>query len=215
VLLRNTSDIRVAIVSQNRIFGESLAFALDDNTGISVDAVVCNPTDLGLDSGRVSVILIELEGLTTVIDSAVALMRRAIPRARIVVLSSRFNPFTLRRSIESGADGHVSKETGLGELRRAIHCVADGLSYVDPRAASDAARAAALPGGDELGIARLSPREREVLLLLVEGQANREIAATLHVAHKTVKNHVSNILSKLQTTSRTQAVIHALRRGIV
>jgi DNA-binding NarL/FixJ family response regulator len=89
------------------------------------------------------------------------------------------------------------------------------LSYVDPRAVSDAARAAALPGGDELGIARLSPREREVLLLLVEGQANREIAATLHVAHKTVKNHVSKILSKLQTTSRTQAVIHALRRGIV
>jgi DNA-binding NarL/FixJ family response regulator len=61
----------------------------------------------------------------------------------------------------------------------------------------------------------LSPREREVLLLLTEGHANREIAIRLNVAHKTVKNHVSNILSKLDTTSRTQAVIHAIRSGII
>jgi DNA-binding NarL/FixJ family response regulator len=54
-----------------------------------------------------------------------------------------------------------------------------------------------------------------VLRLLTQGCTNREIAARLNVAHKTVKNHVSNILAKMQTTSRTQAVIQALRRGIV
>jgi DNA-binding NarL/FixJ family response regulator len=128
------------------------------------------------------------------------------------VLSSRTSPETLHRSIESGADGHVSKEKGLAELRRAICCVADGISYVDPRPSG---KVSSVHETVEPVIARLSSRERDVLRLLAEGYANRDIAIALNVAHKTVKNHVSNILSKLQTTSRTQAVIHALRSGIV
>jgi DNA-binding NarL/FixJ family response regulator len=209
---RESIEIRIAIVSEQRVFGESLAYALEDDAGLSIDAVVRAPSDAGLRSARIAVVIVDLEGLQIVIEDAVPQLREHAPRAGIIVLSSRGNPETLHRSIESGADGHVSKEKGLSELRRAIYCVAEGISYVDPRSV-EPARAPAV--ATEPGIAQLSPREREVLHLLAEGYANRDIAVALNVAHKTVKNHVSNILSKLQTTSRTQAVIHALRRGIV
>jgi DNA-binding NarL/FixJ family response regulator len=206
------SEIRVAIVSDQRVFGESLALALDDDAGISIDAVVGRWDEPGLRSRRILVVIVDLEGLGTAIEFAVAQIRKQASRAGIIVLSSRSNAETLRSSIESGADGHVSKEKGLDELRRAIHCVASGIAYLDAKQAPKEAT--------DLAVARqakvhLSPREREVLQLLTEGHANREIAARLNVAHKTVKNHVSNILSKLDTSSRTQAAIQAIRAGII
>jgi two-component system NarL family response regulator len=211
---RESGEIRIAIVSEQRVFGESLAYALDDDTGFSIDAVVRAPTDAGLRSARIAVVIVDLEGLETVIENAVPQVREHAPHAGIIVLSSRGNPETLHRSIESGADGHVSKEKGLDELRRAIHCVAEGISFVDPRSGAAPVRTPA-PPPREPALAQLSPREHDVLHLLAEGYSNRDIAVALNVAHKTVKNHVSNILSKLQSTSRTQAVIQALRRGIV
>ncbi len=212
---RHSTDIRVAIVSEHRVFAESLAHALDSHPELSIDAVVRAPSDAGLRSGRISVVVIDLEGLHVMIEQAVAQVRELAPRAGIIVLASREHRDTIHRSIESGADGHVGKDKGLQELRRAIFCVADGVSYVDTRSASRTTAPVSAAQPAEPVVARLSPRERDVLRLLAAGYANRDIALELNVAHKTVKNHVSNILSKLQTTSRTQAVIHALRRGIV
>ncbi len=208
---RDSPEIRIAIVSEHRVFGESLAYALDVDD-LSVDAVVRAPDDAGLRSARTAVVIVDLEGMSMPIEEAVPHVRDLAPRASIIVLSSRENRDTLHRSIDSGADGHVSKDKGLSDLRRAIYCVAGGVSYIDPRTDQ---RPPAPVRRHEPSSERLSPRERDVLRLLAQGYANRDIATELNVAHKTVKNHVSNILSKLQTTSRTQAVIHALRRGIV
>lgn len=205
-------EIRVAIVSDQRVFGESLALALDDDAGISIDAVVSRWDEAGLRSRRILVVVVDLEGLGTSIEFAVPQIRKQAPRAGIIVLSSRSNAETLRSSIESGADGHVSKEKGLGELRRAILCVAGGLAYLDAEHVPNVVEES---GRGKIPAVHLSPRERDVLRLLTEGHANREIAVRLNLAHKTVKNHVSNILSKLDTTSRTQAVIHAIRAGII
>jgi DNA-binding NarL/FixJ family response regulator len=206
------SDVRVAIVSRQSVFGESLAFALDDDYHIAIDAVVDHWDHPGLRSRRILVVVVDLEGLETPIEYVVPHIRKQAPRAAVIVLSSRAHREALRSSIESGADGHVSKEKGLGELRRAIHCVAGGVAYLD----AEQVPAAPLPAVTAKSAnARLSPREREVLQLLTEGHSNREIALQLNVAHKTVKNHVSNILSKMETSSRTQAVIQAIRSGII
>jgi DNA-binding NarL/FixJ family response regulator len=210
--VQEKSDVRVAIVSSQSVFGESLAFALDDDHGISIDAVVDHWDHPGLRSRRILVVVVDLEGLEGSIEYAVPQIRKQAPRAAIVVLSSRAHTDALRRSIDSGADGHVSKEKGLAELRRAILCVSGGVTYLDAKQ-SPVAPPVAVPS--KTSNVRLSPREREVLNLLTQGHSNREIALQLNVAHKTVKNHVSNILSKMDTTSRTQAVIQALRSGIL
>lgn len=209
VAIRETSDIRVVILSSQRVFGECLALALDGYSDISIDSVVSTFDGEGLQSRRVGIVVIDLEALDAMLEDVVPAVRRQAPLASIIVLS-RGSADTLHRSIESGADGHVSKEQGLAELRRAIYCVAGGVSYLGPRPVSPERSASNVPS-----VARLSPREREVLQLLTLGYANREIAGALNLQHKTVKNHVSNILSKLETSSRTQAVIHAIRRGIV
>lgn len=210
--LRVTTEIRVAIVSAQRVFGESLALALDDCPNIAIDAVVDRFDDAALKSRRIGIIIVDLEGLDDQIEYALPELRRHAPLPGVIVLSSRQTGDAVHRSIEAGADGHVSKETGLAELRRAIYCVAGGVTYLGahPLANQIENRSLRAPA-----VTRLSPREREVLQLLTQGFANRDIAAALNLQHKTVKNHVSNILSKLETTSRTQAVIQALRRGIV
>jgi DNA-binding NarL/FixJ family response regulator len=210
--IQEKSDVRVAIVSSQSVFGESLAFALDDDHGISIDAVVHHWDHPGLRSRRILVVVVDLEGLDGAIEYVVPQIRKQAPRAAIIVLSSRSQADVLRHSIDSGADGHVSKEKGLAELRRAIHCVSGGVAYLDAKQSPVAAPVAA---PSKTSNVRLSPREREVLNLLTKGHSNREIAVHLNVAHKTVKNHVSNILSKMDTSSRTQAVIQALQSGIL
>jgi DNA-binding NarL/FixJ family response regulator len=207
-----TGEIRVAIVSGQRVFSEALAIALDDCPNIALDAVVDTVDDEALKSRRIGIILLDFEGLGTEIEPALSELRRSAPHPGVIVLSSRTTGDALHRSMESGAEGHVSKEKGLAELRRAIYCVAGGVTYlgVHPHTAQSESRSLRTSS-----VARLSPREREVLKLLTQGYANREIAAALTLQHKTVKNHVSHILTKLETTSRTQAVIQAHRRGIV
>jgi DNA-binding NarL/FixJ family response regulator len=205
---RNDSEIRVAIISGQRVLGESLALALDGCSNIAIDAVVNSCSGASLQSRRIGVIVVDLDGLDAMIEFAVPELRRQAPLSGIIVLAASGED-SLHRAIAAGADGHVSKEKGLAELRRAIYCVAGGVTYLGtPTLLAESAAHAT-------GAARLSPREREVLRLLTQGYANRDIAISLHLQHKTVKNHVSNILSKLETSSRTQAVIHALRRGIV
>lgn len=210
--VQEKGDVRVAIVSKQSVFGESLAFALDDDVNISIDAVVDHWDHPGLRSRRILVVVVDLEGLEGAIEFVVPHIREQAPRAAVIVLSSRAQTDALRHSIDSGADGHVSKEKGLAELRRAIHCVSGGAAYLDAEQAPAPVPAAVAA---KVSNVRLSPREREVLNLLTQGHSNREIATQLNVAHKTVKNHVSNILSKMDTNSRTQAVIQALRSGII
>ena len=100
------------------------------------------------------------------------------------------------------------------QLLRAIKTVADGQSYVDPRVAGGLLRRRSLNAGKP-DIMELSAREAEVLKLIAEGLANKQISARLHLSEKTVKNHVSRIFSKLNISARTQAAVHAIRAGIV
>jgi DNA-binding NarL/FixJ family response regulator len=80
---REPSEIRIAIVSEQRVFGESLAYALDDHSIFSIDAVVRAPSDAGLRSARIAVVIIDLEGLGEMIEEAVPTLRENAPRAAI------------------------------------------------------------------------------------------------------------------------------------
>jgi DNA-binding NarL/FixJ family response regulator len=95
-----------------------------------------------------------------------------------------------------------------------VKAVAEGQSYVDPRVAGGLLRRRTLNGGKP-DITELSTREGEVIRLIAEGLANKQISARLHLSEKTVKNHISRIFSKLNITARTQAAVHAIRTGIV
>lgn len=114
-------------------------------------------------------------------------------------------------AVRAGAIGYLLKDTNGDELCRAIRAAASGQVQLSPQAAVRLAREIRTPENPQ----KLTDREIEVLRLLAQGKANKEIAASLFIGETTVKTHVSNILLKLGVPSRTQAALYAMRVGLV
>lgn len=131
----------------------------------------------------------------------------ALPAApRVIILTAYTDDARVVAALRNGAVGYIRKDARPEHLLQAVRSAARGEYYLDPESA------AALENPPEPGL-ELTPREREVLLLLAHGLANREIAAELVISEETVKSHVASILSKLGLSSRGQAALAALRRG--
>lgn len=160
---------------------------------------------------RPQVVLMDL--LMPVMDgvTATATIRRELPEVEVVALTSVLEDALVFGAIRAGAIGYLLKDTKAEELCRAIKAAAAGQVQLSPQAAARLTREVRLPESPET----LTPREIEVLRLLTHGLANKEIARELGIGEKTVKTHVSNILSKLRVLSRTQAALHAIQTGLV
>lgn len=138
---------------------------------------------------------------------ATAAIRRTNPDARVLVLTTFDNDEDIYRALEAGAMGYLVKNTDGESLLAAIRAVHAGTYRLPPSIAATLAERQTMPG--------LSPRELEVLRLIVGGLSNKEIANRLGLAENTVKNHVKMILEKLNVADRTQAATTALQRGLV
>ena len=140
-------------------------------------------------------------------------IRSAHPEIHCLMLTSFADDEALFQAIMAGASGYVLKQIKGADVVDAVRAVAAGRSLLDP---SVTARVVdRLRNGqeeDEL-LARLSPQERNILRLIADGMTNRQIAEQVHLAEKTVKNYVSNLLSKLGMERRTQAAVYAARLG--
>lgn len=138
---------------------------------------------------------------------AITAIRMQIPTARIIVLTTFADDENIFLSFRAGARAYLLKDTPRAELLACIREVADGQKIIPPVIAAKLA--------ERMTNFTLSPRELEVLTLMVDGNTNKEIAEKLFVAEGTVKSHVVAVLRKLDVTDRTQAVIIAVKRGIV
>jgi DNA-binding NarL/FixJ family response regulator len=138
---------------------------------------------------------------------ATAAIRQAHPHACIIVLTTYEHEEDVYQALEAGAAGYLIKNNDSAPLLDAIRKVHAGTYQLTPTVRSRLAERKAAP--------ELTPREREVLLLIVKGQSNKEIGVTLGLAENTVKNHVKMVLEKLQVSDRTQAATTALQRGLV
>jgi DNA-binding NarL/FixJ family response regulator len=136
----------------------------------------------------------------------------AWPAARIIILTTFDRDDYVFRGVRAGAMGFLLKDAPAEELIRTIRRVAAGETFIQPEIASRTLRELLRPESSPLE--PLSEREREVLVLLAQGASNKEIAERLFISEGTVKNHVSNILGKLQAENRTQAAEIARRYGL-
>jgi DNA-binding NarL/FixJ family response regulator len=141
------------------------------------------------------------------------------PLTRVVVLTISDQDTDVMNAILAGACGYLLKDSSIQDLMRGISSAAVGESLISPHIASKVLQrvraATTLPDAAETIRAELSDREIEVLKLIANGKDNADIAGDLHISPKTVKNHISNILMKLQIQNRIQAAVYAVRSGIV
>ena len=144
---------------------------------------------------------------------ATAAICRSWPEAKVIILTTFDRDDYVFQGVRAGAVGYVLKDLPAPKLVETIRRVHDGEVFIQPEIASRALRAALHPADGF--IEPLSDREREVLVMLAQGIPNKEIADKLHLAEGTVKNHVSNILGKLQAQNRTEAADIARRRGLI
>lgn len=138
-------------------------------------------------------------------------IRRELPDVEVLALTSVLEDASVTGAIKAGAIGYLLKNTDADALCRAIKAAAEGKVQLAPEAAARLMREVKTPESIE----ELTGREQEVLKLVAQGQANKQISRSLHIGEKTVKTHVSHILAKLGVRSRTQAALHAVRLGLV
>jgi two-component system, NarL family, response regulator len=138
---------------------------------------------------------------------AIKSIREHDPQAHILVLTTYDGDENIFRALQAGAQGYLLKDVPKEEFVLAIRTVSQGDYYIPRQVASKLAQ--------RLPTDQLSPRELDVLKLIVGGLSNKEIGDRLGVSESTVKNHVNSLLAKLHVQDRTQAVTTALKRGIV
>jgi len=210
-----SDPIRVVIADDHPIVREGLRTYLGTREGIEVVGEAADGEQAVARVARLRPDVVLLDLVMPVLDGVGALVRilAADPDARVIVLTSFAAEDQMLPALRAGAAAYLLKDTDPAELERAVRAVAAGDSLLSPVVAARLLREVRRsPSGDPL--ASLTPREREVLGLLARGLSNRQIAAELVVAEKTVKTHVSNILAKLSVADRTQAALLAVRSGL-
>jgi DNA-binding NarL/FixJ family response regulator len=137
---------------------------------------------------------------------------RAHPEVKVVVLTSFGEVERVHGALAAGAAGYLLKDADPEEVATAIRAAAAGEVHLDAAVARQLTRRMAAP---QAGLNSLTAREREILTLVAQGHSNRAIADRLVISERTARTHVSNVLSKLQLASRTQAALLAIREGLI
>lgn len=205
--------IRILIVDDHSVVRQGLQMFLALDPEIEVVGEVGNGSEAieFVKEVKPDVVLMDL--LMPVMDGieSTKIIRRDHPDTEVIALTSVLEDNAVVGAIRAGAIGYLLKDTEADELVRAIKAAAAGQVQLSPKAAERLMREVRAPESPE----KLTDRETDVLRLLAEGKANKEIARELTISETTVKTHVSNILMKLDVPSRTQAALYAVRIGLV
>lgn len=205
--------VRVLIVDDHSVVREGLRMFLDRDPDLKVVGEAADGAK-ALELARLlqpNVVVMDL--LMPVLDgmSAIKAIRTELPETEVLAFTGVLASASVIEAIRAGAIGYLLKDTQAAELRTAIKAAAMGQMHLSPQASPYLLNAVRLPEPSDA----LTLREMDVLRLLAEGHSNKEIARILHLVEETVKSHVRHILAKLGVQSRTQAVLAAIRLGIV
>jgi DNA-binding NarL/FixJ family response regulator len=217
---RQIESLRVLIVDDHDLFRTGLRNLLEEQ-----GVLIVGEAGTGAEAVRIvrelapDVVVMDLNmpGMGGV--EATRHITEAAPLTRVVMLTISDEDSDVMDAILAGACGYLLKDASIQDLVAGIRAAARGESLISPHIAAKVLQrlraTSAQPEIAEIIHAELSDREIEVLKLIANGKDNALIAAELHISPKTVKNHISNILMKLQIDNRIQAAVYAVRSGIV
>ena len=209
------TSIRVLIVDDHRLFAEAIRSTLED-VGMQIVGVVSTGREALQIAGREQpdVALIDVglpDGSGLVVGQAIM---AAVPAAKVIVVTASEDRATESEASRIGFHGFIVKDTPLSKFVGGIDAAVHGQPVLPRRPARSRGRSAG-GGVEELLAEQLTPREHEVLALLVQGVAGDAIARQLGISRNTTRTHVQSILTKLQVHSRLEAAAFAVRSGIV
>jgi DNA-binding NarL/FixJ family response regulator len=211
--------IRVAVVDDQRLFTKGISGLVDMLPGVEAVGVAYNGEEaIALcrkeepDVVLMDISMPKMDGI-----SATREIKDLLPQTAVVILTGHEEDEHVFEGIKAGAQGYLLKDAELEDLSRAIRTVHAGDTIIAPELAQkmlstfeDSGRS----GRSEL-MPPLTDRELEVIRALARGMSDRQIAGALSISEKTVRNHTSNIYRKLHIFDRTQAVIYAVREGVI
>jgi len=205
--------IRILIVDDHSVVREGLRIFLGRDSELEIVGEAADGAEAIEKARRLRPDVVLMDLLIPVIDgiSATSIIRRESPETRVIALTSVVDSALITGSIRAGAVGYLLKDAQANELRTVIKAVAAGQVQLSPQVSSYLLRELQEP----VKPTTLTDREAQVLSLLAQGKSNKEIASYLQIAEDTVKSHIRHILTKLGVQSRTQAVILAIRQGLV
>jgi DNA-binding NarL/FixJ family response regulator len=221
--------IRVLLADDQQMIREGIGTILRYTPGMDVVGQAANGREAVALARelRPDVVLMDLKMPVLGGIPAIREIVRLLPETHVIILTTYVDNDLVFDGIRAGAQGYLLKDASSERLVEAIRGVMRRESQVDPKVAAKVLaefqrlakgqeeEMAPTPGAPEPQFERLTPREEDVLRLLVEGLANKEIAARLSLTEGTIKNLVSAVIAKLQANDRTHAVVLALRRGLV
>jgi DNA-binding NarL/FixJ family response regulator len=211
-------SIRVVVVDDQEMVRAGIAALLGAQDGIEVVGEAADGAAALAEVDRTQPDVVVMDIRMPGMDGLTA-TRKLAGGPKVLVLTTFDADEYVYRALQAGASGFLLKGARPAELAEAVRIVAGGEALLAPsvtrRLIEQVVSAGLTPSMAPRGTPELTPREREVLILLARGRSNAEIAADLVLAEQTVKTHVSHVLTKLGLRDRAQAVIHAYETGLV
>jgi DNA-binding NarL/FixJ family response regulator len=218
--------IKVFILSSQSLFRQGVRQSLDSRRGIEIsgESEVNDEVLPTMETSLPDIVLVDIDAPA---ESGLKLARRIrqrLPNIGVVVLTSSPDDEQLFQAIKAQAAAYISKEVTAEQLFDTVRRTAQGEHPINeslanrPRVAEQVLhnfQELSLGRGAEAVIAPVTPREREILTYMAQGYLNKQIAFALKISEQTVKNHVTSILRKLNANARTQAVVEAIKQGLV
>jgi NarL family two-component system response regulator LiaR len=212
--MTQASRIRVVIADDHDLFRSGLAVFVRACPELDLVGEATNSSDVMALCQRYNpdIVIMDLLMPATSGVNTIRSIRQRFPSTRVIALTNFEQEELVQSTIQAGAISYLLKNISVDQLNTAIHAAYEGKSTLAREAAQALVSATHRPTADNF---HLTGREREVLSMMIKGLTNVQIAEKLNISHSTAKKHVSNILAKLQTTSRTEAVAIAVQNRLV
>lgn len=218
-LAKPTGPIRILIADDHEMARAGIRSLIGNEPGLDIIGEAVNGSDALAQCGALQPDLALLDVRMPDMDgiAATRAIKQQFSHIKILIVTMHENVDYLVEAVKAGAGGYVLKDTTRRELITAIRQVCRGETFMNPRLMMHALRRLATEpeGAAQPLIEALTPREVDVLRLLVQGQTNRQIAANLAISPGTVKVHVEHIIGKLSVSDRTQAAVRAIELRLV
>lgn len=225
--LMNREKIKVFIFSQQPLFGEGIRHLLSSVEDVQIlgRAKVTDTTVLlTIETMPPDVAIVDIDAPSDSGFNLAGRLKQLIPSVRVIALTSSPSDDQLFQALKSQVTAYMSKEISGDYLVNIVRRVVRGEYPINenlsnqPKVAEHILRKFQELSGDkkvETLVSPLTPRETEILNYIAQGYANKQIAATLNISDQTIKNHVTSILTKLNANARTEAVVIALKKGLI